>query len=69
VLWSLSPNNSLNRVFDTYNNLIINLLYSTGQVNWNQVVPKHQDFDVRYLLQHEIELMNTVKWLWRPGLE
>ena len=42
--------------FDTYNNLIITCFDSTGMVNWSQIVPKNQDFDVRYLMQHTIDI-------------
>lgn len=42
--------------FDTYNNLIIASFDSTGMLNWSQVVPKNQDFDMRYLIQHEVEI-------------
>jgi len=53
--------------FDTYNNLIITCFDSTGQVNWNQVVPKHQDFDVRYLLQQEVEIDEYRKMVMETG--
>ena len=44
------------QTYNTYNNLILTCFDTTGQVYWCQVVPKRQDFDVRYLMQHEYEI-------------
>jgi hypothetical protein len=42
--------------YNTYNNLIVTCFDTTGQVYWSRVVPKRQDFDIRYLVQHEEEV-------------
>jgi len=53
--------------FDTYNNLIITCFDSTGQVNWNQVVQNIRILMCVTCCSMRLKLMNTVKWLWRPG--
>jgi hypothetical protein len=42
--------------YNTYNNIIVTCFDTTGQVYWSRVVPKRQDFDIRYLAQYEEEV-------------
>lgn len=42
--------------YNTYNNLIVVCFDSTGQVDWNQIVTKRQDFDIRYLMQQKQDI-------------
>jgi hypothetical protein len=44
------------QTYNTYNNLIVTCFDTTGQVYWTRVVPKRQDFDIRYLVEHEEEV-------------
>jgi hypothetical protein len=44
------------QTYNTYNNLIVTCFDTAGQVYWNRVVPKRQDFDIRYLVEHEEEV-------------
>jgi hypothetical protein len=55
------------QTYNTYNNLIITCFDTTGQVNWSQVVPKRQDFDVRYLLQHQYEVADFRDYIRETG--
>lgn len=41
--------------YDTYNNLIVTCLDTTGNVYWDQVIEKNQDFNVSQLAKIEIE--------------
>lgn len=42
--------------YNTYNNLIISCFDTTGRVNWSQVVQKRQDYDIRYLMQYNVDI-------------
>ncbi|MBP1668849.1 MAG: hypothetical protein H6Q21_1215 [Bacteroidetes bacterium] len=54
--------------YNTYNNLIVTCFDTTGQVYWTQVVPKRQDFDIRYLLQNEEEAGNYRDLIKETGM-
>jgi hypothetical protein len=54
--------------YNTYNNLIVICFDSTGQVNWNQVIPKRQDFDVQYLQQQQVEVGEYRNMVRESGL-
>lgn len=54
--------------YNTYNNLIVTCFDTTGQVYWSQVVPKRQDFDVRYLVQHEEEVGDYRDFIKETGM-
>jgi hypothetical protein len=53
--------------YNTYNNLIVTCFDTTGQVYWSQVVPKRQDFDIRYLVQHEEEVGDYRDYIKETG--
>lgn len=44
-----------NQSFNTYNNLIVSCFDTVGQIYWTRVIPKKQNFDVKYLSKFEIE--------------
>jgi hypothetical protein len=60
VLWKngytlLIAEQLFEQTYNTYNNLIVTCFDTMGQVYWSRVVPKRQDFDIRYLQQTEEE--------------
>jgi len=54
--------------YDTYNNLIITCLDLNGQVYWNQVVEKNQNFNVRMIDNSEIDPSTFREYVINTGI-
>jgi hypothetical protein len=53
--------------YDTYNNIIIACYDTTGNVYWNQVVEKKQDFDFRTFYNEQIEHSGYRDYIMETG--
>ncbi|MBN2614018.1 MAG: hypothetical protein JXB00_20845 [Bacteroidales bacterium] len=55
------------QTFNTYNNLIITCYDTLGQVYWNQVIKKKQDFNINLLEKSEIEPADYRDYVMETG--
>jgi hypothetical protein len=55
------------QTYDTYNNLIVTCYDTTGQVYWNQVIEKNQDFNIHSLIRTEVELDDYRDYVMETG--
>src|SRR4030042_2954995 len=55
------------QTYDTYNNLIITCYDTTGQVYWNQVIEKNQDFNINTLVKTGIDPSDYRDYVMETG--
>jgi hypothetical protein len=54
--------------YNTYNNLIVTCYDTAGQVYWNQIIEKNQDFNIHSLARTEIEPSDYREYVMETGL-
>lgn len=55
------------QTYDTYNNLIVTSFESNGQVYWNRLVEKHQDFNYNSSSKYGVELSDYRRHIMETG--